>query len=98
MVWVIEGILAVVFLCWFGNAMADKYRGLYGVLPRIHEPEPKYPVNTVSRTDYEDSACTAMCSASGTFRTGNYAQVFRSGEVDIDDLLNIRPGGIVRLR
>lgn len=77
MVWVIEVILAVVFLCWFGNAMASRYRGIYGSLPAVNEPEPKYPVQTVSPGEYYESACTVAMTA--VCSSGAYRQVFRRG-------------------
>jgi hypothetical protein len=42
MVWVAVSFAAVVFLCWFGNYTAEKFRRLYGTLPAVKEPSFSY--------------------------------------------------------
>lgn len=82
MEWAAAAILAVVYLAWFGNHTAEKYRRLYGKLPEIQPDPPKrrfYRSPAVVDTDAMYTAC------------GSYS-VMMSSAVPLS-----RPGSIVRI-
>lgn len=64
MVWVVVVISALVFLLWFGNYTAAKYRHLFGSLPPVHEPK-KYDYGQelkVPRTMVDYDYCSSAVS------------------------------------
>lgn len=64
MIWAVEVVLALVFLCWFGNIMAAKYRRMYGELPDVR-PEPIYRETEPQAYEVYESGpmCTSVCSS-----------------------------------
>jgi hypothetical protein len=56
-VWVVVVIAALVFLCWFGNYTAGKYRRIFGQLPAVHEAPKRFygdePKREYQRQEYD---------------------------------------------
>lgn len=64
MVWVAFAFAGVVFLCWFGNHTAAKYRKLFGTLPEVR-PDPKISYGSMDDEYYEpadEMACSSAVS------------------------------------
>jgi hypothetical protein len=83
MEWIAAFIVAALFLGWFGNHTAAKYRRLYGQLPDVR-PEPK-------RVSYRSPAAVESYENAMTC-PGSYSIRMMGSAVPLS-----RPGSIVRL-
>jgi hypothetical protein len=83
MEWAAAAILAVVYLAWFGNHTAEKYRRLYGKLPEI---QPAPPRRNVYRHPPEDLETAMTCAGSYAVSSMSFTAMPVS-----------RPGSIIRL-
>jgi hypothetical protein len=84
MEWAAAGILAVIYLGWFGNHIAAKYRLLYGKLPEVLPDPPRRKVYREPVVESWENAMT--CAGSYTIRS------FDCSAVEVS-----RPGSIIRL-
>ena len=87
MEWIAAFIAAFLFLGWFGNHTAAKYRRLYGRLPEVLPDPPKRKVydRREKFVSYDD-ACTAV---------GSYSPMMMETCSSVVSLS--RPGSIIRL-
>lgn len=86
MEWAAAGILAVIYLGWFGNHTAEKYRRLYGKLPEIQPAPPKRSVYRAPPPQSYEDAMTGC---------GSYSP--RMMMVDCSAVPLSRPGSIIRV-
>lgn len=65
MIWAAMSLFGAVFLFWFGNYTAGKYRRLYGKLPEVRPDPPPVRYGATTKESYEpvdNYACVSMCS------------------------------------